>query len=239
MATSDILNIWNNAIGNLGVKSSISALTEQSAEAAACALNYPTMIKRLLRETDWSCVRMTADLTDLTATFAAPTRWAYRYQYPTNCHRVWRMQNASALLWAWPNYIQGFELAIDLDPGNSNLPTRYIYSNWTNLAAVFTLYAFDSAHGYYEALFDDSLIDCASWALAAEIAGALTGNAQIMAQARAEADRLLQEARAANANESAPNNVNLPAAESLAVRGMTTYWAYPPNFAYLADNWDW
>lgn len=239
MAASDILNIWNNALGNLGAKTSIASLTEQSAEAAACALNYPTLINRMTRETNWSCLRRTLALTDVTSTFAAPSRWAYRYSFPSKCQRIWTMQNPSGILWVWPSSTQGFELVMDPDPGNSNIPTRYICSNWQNLEAIYTEYQFDSTNGYYEAIFDSSLVDCASWGLAAEIAGTLTGNAQLIAATSRMAKEVLDEARAALANESAPNSVNIPAAESLRVRGASFYPNLPPNFAYLSDFWDW
>lgn len=229
MAAADILNIWNNAISSIGVKSSIASLTEQSAEAAACALNYPTMIKRFIRETDWNCCRLTVALTDITTTFAPPTRWAYRYSFPANCQRIWRMQNPTGFLWAYPAPLQGFEVAIDLDPASTpvNTPTSYIYSNYTSLSAVIGAYAYDTTNGYYEALFDASMADAASWALAAEVAGALTGNAGIMQNARAEATRSLAEARAASANESSPNSMDVPQAESLSVRGFDIYAGLP------------
>jgi hypothetical protein len=232
MATTDILNIWNNAIGNLGVKTSISGLTEQSAEAAACALNYPTMIKALLRKVDWNCVRRTVALSDVTATFAPPARWAYRFAYPANCLRVWRIEDpAGTPLWRWPMPVQGFEVLMDQDPASSNKPTRYICSNWTGISAVFTEYAFDATKGDYEALFDDMLIDAASWGLAAEIASPLTGNASIISAASNKAAQLVADAAAANANESATNNMDDYPAESLQVRGFNpNIWpgALPP-----------
>lgn len=229
MATADILNIWNNAIGNLGVKTSIASLGEQSAEAAACALNYPTMIKALLRKVDWSCVRRTVALTDLTATFAPPARWAYRYAYPTACQRIWRIEDPAGLpLWTWRQALQGFEVAMDQDPGASNLPTQYILSNWTDISAIFSEYVFDAAHGYYEALFDPMLVDAASWALAAEIAGPMTGNASIIQATRQQANQMIADAREATANESAPNSLDAEPAESLQVRGFDPYVGWPP-----------
>jgi len=38
MAASDILAIWNRSLGNAGVRTSLTAITEESAEAAACAI---------------------------------------------------------------------------------------------------------------------------------------------------------------------------------------------------------
>lgn len=235
MATSDILGIWNAAVGNLGAKVSIAALTEQSAEAAACALRYQSVIETLLRGTDWNCLRLTTALEDITEDFAAPDRWSYRYEFPANCLAFRRLQNPTGVLWTWmpdPMPMSGFEIAMDLDPDASDLPTKYVYSNWTELSAIYTSYAYDSAHGYYEALFDPALKEAAGWALAAAIAGPLTGNASIINAARGEALRALADARQANGNESAPNSMDAFPAESLTVRGYNSA-DWPP----LWPNW--
>ncbi len=226
MATSDILAIWNDAVGNIGAKTSIASLTEQSAEAAACALRYQGVLENVLRQTDWNCCRMTVALEDITEDFAPPARWSYRYAYPDNCLRIWRMENPSGFLWRWPDPLEGFEVAVDNDPDAADAPTKYIYSNLTELSAIFTQYAYDSTKGAHEALFDASLREAVAWALSLAIAGPLTGNAQIMNQARVEAARSLADAMAANANESAPNSMDIPEAESLAVRGYGDYWPY-------------
>ena len=57
MAASDLLDIWNAALLNATAKSAIASLTEQSAEAAACARRYPSIVRTILRDTDWNCVR--------------------------------------------------------------------------------------------------------------------------------------------------------------------------------------
>jgi hypothetical protein len=222
MATSDILNIWNNAVGNLGVKSSIASLTEQSAEAAACALNYQSIIQDFARETDWNALRMTVALDDITADFTPPARWAFRYAFPTNCMALRRIENPTGALWTWapiPPPMQGFEIAMDLDPDASNVPTKYLYSNYDSLSAIFTAFEYDISAGDYEALFDPSMVTAAGWALAAAIAGPLTGNAQIMQSARAEAMRSRDEARTANGNEGGITSMDAFPAESLTVRG--------------------
>jgi hypothetical protein len=224
MATADILDIWNRAVLGIGAKGSIASLTEQSAEAAACALRYRGVVESVLRQTDWNCVRMTVALEDITADFAPPSRWACRYEYPASCLRLWRMENPSGFLWRWPDTVQGFEVAVDNDPDASDLPTKYIYSNQTALSAIYTQYAFDAAHGYHEALFEPDLREAIGWALAAVIAGPLTGNRATIDAARAEALRSLDTARASSANESAPNSMDFPEAESLAVRGFGDRW---------------
>lgn len=231
MATSDILGIWNDAVLNIGAKSSISALTEASAEAGVCALRYQGVIESLLRGSDWNCVRKTVALTDITADFAAPSRWAYRYEYPDDCLRIWRMETPSGVLWQWPQPLQGYEIAIDADP-DTEVPTKYIYSNMTELSAIFTEYAYDPAHGYYEALFEPDLKEALGWALASAISGTLTSNTGIISNARGEAMRTLAMAQAACANESSPNSMDIPEAESLSIRGYDCYYGFPGMWPY-------
>jgi hypothetical protein len=226
MAVADILSIWNMAVLNVGSKAAIASLTEQSAEAAACALRYQSVVETVLRQTNWNCTRMTVALDDITDDFAAPDRWAYRYAYPDNCLRIWRMQNPSGFLWCWPDIVQGFEVAVDNDPDASDLPTKYIYSNLTELSAIFTQYTYDSGHGYYEALFEPDLREAIGWALAAVIAGPLTGNRSTIDAARVEALRSLDAAKASCANESAPNSMDIPEAESLSIRDYGDGWPY-------------
>jgi hypothetical protein len=231
MAVSDILDIWNKAVLDIGAKTSIASLTEQSAEAAACALRYESVVKSVLRQADWNSARFTAALTDITATLPPPNRWAYSYSYPADCQRIWRMETPTGVLWAWPQQLQGFEVAQGMN--GSSIPTRSIYSNMTELSAIYTQYAYDSAHGYYEALWEPDLKEAIGWALAAVIAGPLTGNGQIIQTTRSEALRWLELAKASCANESAPNSMDMPVAESLAIRGYSEVWPY----CYPNVNW--
>lgn len=226
MAAADILDLWNKAVLDIGAKVSIAALGEQSAEAAACALRYESVVSTILRGSDWNCTRRTVALDDVTADFPPPARWSCRYAYPSACLRIWRLESPSGVLWRWPDPLQGFEVAVDNDPDAADLPTKYIHSNLGELSAITTQYAFDAAHGYYEALFEPDLREAIGWALAAVIAGPLTGNGQIIQTARAEALRSLETARASCANESAPNSMDIPEAESLAVRGYGDGWPY-------------
>jgi hypothetical protein len=227
MATSDILGIWNDAIGNIGAKTSIASLTEQSAEAAACALRYEGVVEKIVRETDWNATRFTADLTDVTSTITPPDRWTYTYSLPTAFQRLWRMETAGSLLWSWNppgQAMMGFEMAIALN--GSSVPTRYIYSHYDSLTAIYGRYAYDSSNGYYEALFDPSLKEAIAWELAAVIAGPLTADARIMQATRQQAMLSLGDARAAVANESAPNMMG--DTESLQVRGLSEWpWGWP------------
>lgn len=227
MAAADLLDIWNDALINIGAKTSLSDLTEQSAEAAACALRYPGLVRKIVRDTDWNCLRRRVALDEaLTGAVWAPS-WAYMYVYPEDCF-----------------CIRGFDLglpgvrvpnwsAADYEVADDAAAGKVILMNITGPVMIYTSYALDLVDGTYEAKFDASLREAMGWALAAAIAGPLTGNAPIIASARGEAARSLADARAANANESAPNSMDAAAAESLTVRGYDDCWPWGP----LRINW--
>ena len=96
MAASDLLDIWNSALLNATAKSSIASLTEQSAEAAACALRYPSIVRTILRDTDWNCVRRRVALDEVAEGAVWPPSWTYMYVYPADCLRGARLRSRPA-----------------------------------------------------------------------------------------------------------------------------------------------
>lgn len=211
MAASDLLDVWNAALLNIGARSTIAALTEQSAEAAACALRYPSIARTVLRDTDWHCVRRRVTLDEVAEAAVWPPSWTYMYVYPADCLRVrgfdLGLPQARFPHWTTVDY----EIADDATAGKS------ILLNIADPVMIYTAYTLDLVDASCEAKFDASLREALGWALAAAIAGPLTGNASLANAVRAEARAMLDQARAANANESAPN-VMSQSCESLAVR---------------------
>jgi hypothetical protein len=219
MAAADLLDIWNAALLNATAKSALASLTEQSAEAAACALRYPSLVRTVLRDTDWNCVRRRIALDEVAEGAVWPPSWTYMYVYPADCLRVrgfdLGLPQASFPGWTMVDY----EVADDATAGKS------ILLNIADPVMIYTSYELDLVNGAYEAKFDASLREALGWVLAAAIAGPLTGSRSIADAVKAEARTILEQARAANANESAPNTVNQDC-ESLAVRGCGDLPAY-------------
>ena len=221
MAASDVLSIWNNAILDIGAKTQIAAITEQSAEAAACALKYRDVVEDIIRKTDWGCLRTRVALIEASAGAVWPPSWEYMFYYPTNCFAI-RGFDIGAL--GLPRILPVTEVPFEL--GFDSIGTRVLYMNMLCNVVVFTQYNYDPLEGYFEAMFDASLRKAVSAALGAAVAGPLTGNAGIVQQARQAAVIALEEAKAANGNEAAPVDLTHAEAESLAVRGYT-YCDYP------------
>jgi len=212
MAASDLVDIWNDAILNATSKGSISSIAEQSAEAAVCAQRYPSVVRSVLRDADWNCVRRRVGLLEVTAGAVAPPSWTYMYVYPTDCEVVrgfdFGLPAARFPTWTTIDY----EVADDATAG------KVILTNVACPVMIYTSYVLDLISGTYEAKFDSMLREAVSWALAAAIVGPLTGNRALAADVRQEAKMVLDLAKAANANESAPNQMPQDC-DSLAVRG--------------------
>lgn len=212
MAASDLLDIWNAALLNATAKGSLAALTEQSAEAAACAVRYPSIVRAILRDTDWNCVRRRIALEEVAEGAVWPPSWTYMYVHPADCLRVrgFDLGLAQGRFPAWS--MVDYEIADDATAGKS------ILMNIADPVMIYTAYELDLVDGTCEAKFDASLREALGWALAAAIAAPLTGSRSIADAVKAEARTMLDQARAANANESAPN-VIAQEVDSLAVRG--------------------
>lgn len=220
MAATDLLDIWNTALLNATCKSTIASLTEQSAEAAACALRYPSIVRTILRDTDWNCVRRRVGLEEVECGAAWPPSWAYMYAYPADCLRV-RGFDVGLPQARFPNWTMvDYEVADDATAGKT------ILMNIECPVMIYTSYVVDLVNAPYEEKFDAMLREAVSWALAAAIAAPLTGSRASADSVKAEARNMIDQARAANANESAPNTVNQNC-ESLAVRGFDAGYCGP------------
>jgi hypothetical protein len=215
MAASDLLDIWNSALLNATARTSIASLTEQSAEAAACALRYPSIVAAILRGTDWNCVRRRFGLEEVACGAVWPPSWRYMYVHPADCLAI-RGFDLGLPQASFPNWTRvDYEIADDASAGKT------ILMNIACPVMIYTSYEFDLVNGTGEAKFDASLREALGWALAAAIVGPLTGSRSTADAVKAEAQAVIEQAKATNANESAPNTVNQDV-ESLSVRGLDT-----------------
>jgi hypothetical protein len=219
MAVSDILVLWQKALTDIGAKSNIASLTEQSAEAAACALNYEDTVRELVRAADWNFCRRRVVLSQATSPAPAiqPQSWGYTYTYPTDCVAI-----------------RGFDFGVPVryfpynevpwEEGNDSAAGRVIYMNEMPVAStspvlVYSAYTFDSAVGTWEAYFDAAFQNAVEWALASAIGPALGASARAIQRADQQAEVQRQRAMASNGNQQSPSSMDQAQAESLLVRG--------------------
>jgi len=213
MAASDLLDIWNAALLNATAGTALASLTEQSAEAAACALRYPSIVRTILRGTDWNCVRRRVALEEVACGAVWPPSWTYMFVHPADCLAI-RGFDLGLPQASFPNWTRvDYEIADDASAGTT------ILMNIPCPVMIYTSYQLDLVNGTYESRFDPSLREALGWALAAAIVGPLTGSRSTADAVKAEARAAIEQAQAANANESAPNTVDQDV-ESLSVRGI-------------------
>lgn len=79
---SSEVEVCNIALSHTGTRSTISALTEESAEARQCSILYKPARDFVLRAAQWKFAQKRVALALLTT----PTwEWLYRYQMPSDC----------------------------------------------------------------------------------------------------------------------------------------------------------
>lgn len=152
------VEICNIALGRIGRQASITSLTENSAEAKACARIWEVTRKALLREFTWGFSRKVALLALSTETIPG---WGYLYAYPSDCLQALRIFNE-----AGASYKGEQEKWDVLTVGNS------------------TFIACDVDTAYLEYTCDKSdtddftaqFIDCLAWKLAFELSMPLVGD---------------------------------------------------------------
>ena len=87
MATSQVA-LCNLALDTIGARATISALTESSAEAAACARNYDSALEATLQAANWNFARKQTSLSllrDATQGDTVATPWTYEFAQPSDC----------------------------------------------------------------------------------------------------------------------------------------------------------
>jgi hypothetical protein len=228
MAVSDILSIWQKALTNVGAKSNVASLTEQSAEAAACAMNYADTVMELIRSADWNFCRRRVVLTQPGTVAMQPQSWVYTYTYPTGCVAI-----------------RGFDFGVPVryfpynevpyEEGYDSTAGRVIWMNETPVTdsapvLVYSHYVYDSATGTLDATFDDGFKNAVEWGLASAIGPAIGASARAIQRADQGAEIARQRAMATNGNQRSPLSMDQSPAESLLVRGMLDPYQIPyPN----------
>ncbi len=188
MATTDI-DICNRALSRLGTRATISALDENSAEARTASIWYAATRDVLLRSHDWNFARRRVVLAEQGA---APTGWAFRYAFPTDCIRLLRLASAT------PNVSSvRFEVAGDAT-------SRFVLCDEPAAQAVYTARVDDP--NLYDAGFASALVD----QLAAHIAYPVTQKTEIAVRLAQMARAALADAMAADVNEAEGADADRP-----------------------------
>src|SRR4051812_38928967 len=96
-ASSTSVSVCNQALLQIGARSTIASLTEGSVESNACNILFTPTFEMLARSAPWNCLRKQATLTliaaaqgtpenpDGTTLPLPPSPWLYSYAEPSDC----------------------------------------------------------------------------------------------------------------------------------------------------------
>lgn len=112
---TSLVDITNRALQDIGTRTTVASMTENSNEAIQANLVIEAVRDELIRMAQWNCATDYLNMTLITSAPGTPENstqpttlwakgqpappWAYEYQYPVNCLRP---------LWIVPQYQTGF-----------------------------------------------------------------------------------------------------------------------------------
>lgn len=199
---ASVVAICNMALSRLGTRARVADPAEDSTEAQQCAIWFDQARDAALRAYDWNFARRYVRLAER-ADVVPPSVWSHAYSYPTDCLRL------RGLL---PDLRPpvAFQVSSALDAGNN---------------AVKVIFAgVDAAEAWYTARIEDTALWDAGFTasmaamLAAYVAMPITQKESIAQASQREAQLVLAQAMADDANE-AVGQMRHDTPESLAVRG--------------------
>lgn len=85
-STTEVANL---ALSHLGVGTRITALTERSQEAQACAQFFDACVRAVLRDFSWPFATKIIDLVQVESD--PNVEWSYSYRYPSDCVKFVRV----------------------------------------------------------------------------------------------------------------------------------------------------
>jgi len=92
MAVISVVKICNMALSNIGAKSTIESITENTPEAKRCNLWYDFSRLQTLEIFDWNFAQKRLTLA-LHSDVAPDGVWTFRYQYPSDGANIRFLQN--------------------------------------------------------------------------------------------------------------------------------------------------
>ncbi len=219
---ADVISISNRALLAVGARAQISSLTEGSAEANAINVLWTPTFEALGRTANWNCLRKEANLSLLAAAQGTPENpdgttlptppipWLYSYAYPADCLRFQYIipslpsGNGTNVPATTINNVAGVWLpqgggqipfVVSSDDDSNNNPIMVIYTNQSQAVGIYTKNQPNPA--IWDSMFQQAMVS----SLAAYLVPALSLSLPLMQLSIQNAERLIQEARAADGNE--------------------------------------
>lgn len=188
MATQ--VSICNIALGNVGGKSSISALNENSKEALHCNRVYDACLRLVLRAHNWAFAKAYVALNNLGS---PPANWAYRYQYPSDCLK------ARELVRGTTEDTVPFEVA-----AGDTASSRVLLTDRESAVLVYTRYMNDPTY------YPPDFVMAFAWLISGHIAVPVSGDIKLRNDAFKMYASALDHAGANSANEGTSTRKRTP-----------------------------
>ena len=247
------IDLCNAALSNVGTRSTITSLTEVSNEARNCSIHWDFARRAILRSHNWSFAKKQITAALICAQTGTPENpngsaplppwpWLYEYAWPQDCLRMRHQEypppqsgSAGTLVWTgmYPpldgGYSAGmgtsatakkppFQICTDQDAAGNTI--KVILSNLEFALFVYTLDTNDP--NLWDAAFEEAFC----WALAAKLAGPLTGDKEQAKLCAENAQIAVNKARIDDANESPTSTNHIPDWISARGGGMESF-EYP------------
>lgn len=178
------VEICNLALTNANAEGSIEALDPTlGEEERVCSLWYEPLRRQLITRHPWSFATKQLALTDTGGT-PVDTRWAYMYQYPSDCYYMQRIIN-----------VADPDTPIDFVVIRDETNKKVILTNQDEALGEYTIDVTDPAE------FDPQFVLVLSWWIAAHIAKPLTGSDDARDHAVRMFSNLMPVQQAKDANE--------------------------------------
>lgn len=208
------VDICNMALGEIGTRTLIASLVDDTTAARQCNLFYDITRQQLLRAAPWGFARRTVTLTQLALATddpnIVPYPWLAMYAYPSDALKMRYVLPPPVLPPSGDAPDVSSTLVVPWCPPRRDW--RYLVSNDTSTdpSRKVLLTNVPYALGVYTAdiddpdLFDSLFIQALVQALAYKLVMPLTGNAGMKSGYAQLAEQALRDARAVDGNESIP-----------------------------------
>lgn len=243
------ISVCNQALSSIGARAMIANFNEGSTEANNCALWFQPVFQQLARSAKWNCLRAQAQLSLLAAATGTPenplgqsypqppTPWLYSYQIPANSLAIRFLVPSlpftatgtppTPASIAAPIYIPGggqipFAVAYGTD-AQSN-PLNVLLTNQSQAQVVYTI---DQENPQ---LWDSEFQMAFVSSLAAFLVPALSLDLPLMQISIKTAEAIINQARAADGNESVISMDHVP--DWIRARSAGAEWFNGPGYGW-------
>lgn len=229
----DTVAICNLALSSIGTRSSISSLSEGSAESNALSLHYQPALDFMLRAADWNFARKQVALALLKVNSAATpvqSPWQYQYAYPSDCIKLRSIVPAytSQIVSGFGPTDTGFtgrtiRFVVGADQDQTDNDIVVVLTNQPQAVASYTRRVTNPA------LFDAGFVEAFYNYLGSRVCIALNGDKNMAKMAMQVTSQRVAEAEAENGNEGITVIDHMP--DWIRVRGVESDFFQEDDFA--------